>query len=176
MESKCIQGFEKGLPTKQLVQKALPQILALAKGFANKDLIVVSCADDPGVDEIRRMFPEKPVLGAGECTAALASLYGKKIAAFGRNILYSESFWKDAGGQDNRDGNAGRRTEYIGPTKRRRTQKLLQKGFGIEGKGGGYNSIGLHGTRNGRNRPRNRKPYRDSCHKSGAGRGTIYFL
>ena len=34
----------------------------------------------------------------------------EKDRAFGRNILYSESFWKDAGGQDNRDGNAGRRT------------------------------------------------------------------
>ena len=97
VESKCIQGFEKGLPTKQLVQKALPQILALAKGFANKDLIVVSCADDPGVDEIRRMFPEKPVLGAGECTAALASLYGKKIALLGVTSYIPKAFGKMLG-------------------------------------------------------------------------------
>ena len=40
--------------------------------FTDVDMIIVSCADDPGVAEIRKVLPDIPVTGGGETTVALA--------------------------------------------------------------------------------------------------------
>jgi len=44
--------------------------------------IIVSCADDPGVKELRKLL-KIPVIGAGSSVAALSLSYGDKIGTFG---------------------------------------------------------------------------------------------
>ena len=46
-------------------------------------MIIVSCADDPGVAEIRKVLPDIPVTGGGETTVALALKYGSRIGVLG---------------------------------------------------------------------------------------------
>ena len=84
VESRCIPDQWEGIHDESTLQAGTPKVVALAKqmwedGF---DAIVVSCAEDPGVEEARRILPI-PVIGAGESTAALAMFYGNKPAALG---------------------------------------------------------------------------------------------
>lgn len=83
VESRCIPDQWEGIHSHELEAIAVPKIVALAKSFRDKDMIIVSCADDPGVVEIRRALPGMPVTGGGETTAALASKYGDKIGILG---------------------------------------------------------------------------------------------
>ncbi len=46
-------------------------------------MIIVSCADDPGVREIREALPGIPVTGGGETTVAVALRYGSRIGVLG---------------------------------------------------------------------------------------------
>lgn len=81
--SKCIPDQWEGIHSHELEQIAVPKIVETAKSFQGIDMIIVSCADDPGVREIRRVIPGIPVTGGGETTAALAVKYGGKIAVLG---------------------------------------------------------------------------------------------
>lgn len=81
--SKCIPDQWEGIHSHALEAIAIPKIVATAQSFKDVDMIIVSCADDPGVKEIRRAIPGLPVTGGGETTAALAMRYGEKIAILG---------------------------------------------------------------------------------------------
>ncbi|MCC8025176.1 MAG: aspartate/glutamate racemase family protein [Clostridium sp.] len=81
--SKCIPDQPEGIHSHELEQIAIPKIVETAKSFENVDMIIVSCADDPGVAEIQKAIPGIPVTGGGEATAALAAKYGGKIAILG---------------------------------------------------------------------------------------------
>lgn len=81
--SKCIPDQWEGIHSHELEEIAVPKIVETAKSFGAVDMIIVSCADDPGVAEIRRAIPGIPVTGGGETTAALAMKYGQKIAILG---------------------------------------------------------------------------------------------
>lgn len=83
VESKCIPDQYEGIHSHELEKIAVPKIVELAKTFKDKDMILVSCADDPGVAEVRAALPGMPVTGGGETAAALASKYGEKIAVLG---------------------------------------------------------------------------------------------
>ncbi len=83
VESRCIPDQYEGIHSHELEAKAVPKIVKLAKSFQDKDMILVSCADDPGVAEIRKAMPGMPVTGGGETTVALAMKYGKRIAILG---------------------------------------------------------------------------------------------
>ena len=83
VESRCIPDQYEGIHSHELEQIAVPKIVELAKSFADKDMILVSCADDPGVLEVREALPGMPVTGGGETTVALATKYGEKIAVLG---------------------------------------------------------------------------------------------
>ncbi len=83
VESRCIPDQYEGIHSHELEHIAVPKIVALAKEFQDKDMILVSCADDPGVAEIRKALPGMPVTGGGETTVALATRYGEKIAVLG---------------------------------------------------------------------------------------------
>ncbi len=83
VESRCIPDQYEGIHSHELEVLAVPKIVELAKSFRDKDMILVSCADDPGVKEIREALPGMPVTGGGETTAALATKYGEKIAVLG---------------------------------------------------------------------------------------------
>lgn len=81
--SKCIPDQWEGIHSHDLERMAIPKILEVAKSFKDLDMIIVSCADDPGVEEIRKELPGMTVTGGGETTAALAMKYGQKIAILG---------------------------------------------------------------------------------------------
>lgn len=83
VESRCIPDQWEGIHSHELERIAVPKIVALAREFRGKDMIIVSCADDPGVAEIRAALPGMPVTGGGETTVALASRYSDKIGVLG---------------------------------------------------------------------------------------------
>ena len=81
--SKCILDQPEGIHSHELEQIAVPKIVETAKSFEDVDMIIVSCADDPGVEEVRRALPGMKVTGGGETTVSLAMRYGQKIAVLG---------------------------------------------------------------------------------------------
>lgn len=83
VETKCIPDQYEGIHSPELGEIAIPKIVATAKSFQDVDMIIVSCADDPGVVQIREAIPEIPVTGGGETTVALALKYGDKIGVLG---------------------------------------------------------------------------------------------
>lgn len=83
VETKCIPDQYEGIHSQELGETAVPKIVATAKEFTDPDMIIVSCADDPGVEEIREALPGIPVTGGGETTVALALKYGQKIGVLG---------------------------------------------------------------------------------------------
>ncbi len=84
VESKCIPDQWEGIHSPELCRQAVPKIVQLAKdSFSDKDMIIVSCADDPGVDAIRSELPNIPVTGGGETTCALAYRYSEHVGILG---------------------------------------------------------------------------------------------
>lgn len=83
VEAKCIPDQYEGIHSEELCRTAIPKIVETAKTFQDADMLIVSCADDPGVEEIRKEIPGIPVTGGGETTAALALKYGEKIGVLG---------------------------------------------------------------------------------------------
>lgn len=83
VETKCIPDQYEGIHSQELGEIAVPKIVATAKTFTDVDMIIVSCADDPGVKEVREALPGIPVTGGGETTVALALKYGEKIGVLG---------------------------------------------------------------------------------------------
>lgn len=83
VESRCIPDQWEGIHSHELEAIAVPKIVELAREFKDKDMIIVSCADDPGVAEIREALPGMCVTGGGETTVALASRYSEKIGLLG---------------------------------------------------------------------------------------------
>ena len=47
---------------------AIPKIIELAKTFKDIDALILSCADDPAVPELKEQF-DIPVIGAGSSVA-----------------------------------------------------------------------------------------------------------
>ena len=83
VETKCIPDQYEGIHSPELGELAIPKIVKTAQSFTDVDMIIVSCADDPGVAEIRKVLPDIPVTGGGETTVALALKYGSKIGVLG---------------------------------------------------------------------------------------------
>jgi len=82
VESRCIEDQPEGIHDDETEAIAIPKIIDLAKGWEGIDAIVISCAGDPGVEELKKQL-NIPVIGAGESTALLAGRYGKKIGVLG---------------------------------------------------------------------------------------------
>ena len=82
-ETKCIPDQPEGIHSPELCEIAVPKIVETAKSFQNVDMLIVSCADDPGVRQIRKAMPGMPVTGGGETTVALALRYGEKVGVLG---------------------------------------------------------------------------------------------
>jgi len=74
-----IGGFPQGIHNQELARQATPAILKVAKTlFPQVDALAVSCADDPGVAELRRRY-SGPVVGAGSCLASACLALGEKV-------------------------------------------------------------------------------------------------
>ena len=84
VESVCSPNQPEGIHSPEQTDEATPKIVQVARErFANKDMILVSCAEDPGVEEIRAAMPGMPVTGGGECAVAAALRYGERVGVLG---------------------------------------------------------------------------------------------
>ena len=84
LETKCIKDQPKGVYNDDTLRIAIPKILNLAHEFEDKgfDVVYISCASDPGIDECRSEL-RIPVIGAGSACASLALSFGSKIGVLG---------------------------------------------------------------------------------------------
>lgn len=82
VESRSIEDQPTGIHDDETEALAVPKIIKLVKEWNDVDAIVISCAGDPAVQELRVELPI-PVIGAGEATALLAGNYGKKFGVLG---------------------------------------------------------------------------------------------
>jgi len=82
--SKCINDQPLGIYDEESKKKAIPKIIDLAKNFEKEKVnaIIISCADDPAIKEIRE-FSKIPIIGAGIASATLALALGEKIGVIG---------------------------------------------------------------------------------------------
>lgn len=81
-ESRCIPDQPMGIHDPESKAVAIPKILETAKLFSGIDVLVVSCADDPGVTELRAEM-DIPVVGAGSSVAAIARRCGGRAGILG---------------------------------------------------------------------------------------------
>ena len=82
VEMKCISGYPEGLYSIELKNAAIPQIVEVAQSFKDIDVLIVSCAEDPAVPEIKNAV-DIPVIGAGSSVAAIARRFGSKVGVLG---------------------------------------------------------------------------------------------
>lgn len=77
--SDCIPGHPEGLPNPDAEQAALPDVRALGRELAAEaDVLAISCALDPAVDDLRSDL-DIPVVGAGASVAAAALTRGRRV-------------------------------------------------------------------------------------------------
>jgi Asp/Glu/hydantoin racemase len=84
IETKCIPDQPEGIHDSETEKIAVPKIVNLAKEFESKgvDVVFISCAADPGVEECRNQL-NIPVIGAGSACASLAQSLGSRIGVLG---------------------------------------------------------------------------------------------
>lgn len=82
VETKYISGYPEGLYSIELKNAAIPQIVEVAQSFKDIDVLIVSCAEDPAVPEIKNAV-DIPVIGAGSSVAAIARRFGSKVGVLG---------------------------------------------------------------------------------------------
>lgn len=80
--SKCIPDQPYGVHDDETEKMAVPKIIELARNWKDIDVLIISCAGDPAVKELRQIL-DIPVIGAGESTALLAQRYGKVFGVLG---------------------------------------------------------------------------------------------
>jgi len=83
--SKCIKDQPKGIYNEETKKIAIPKIIELGSRFATEEkaeVIIISCADDPGVKELRKLV-QVPVIGAGSSVSAVALSYGSRVGTLG---------------------------------------------------------------------------------------------
>jgi Asp/Glu/hydantoin racemase len=82
--SRCIEDQPEGIYNEETEKIAVPKILELGINMEKEDLdaLIVDCAADPGVKELRKLV-KIPVIGAGSSCASLALAYGSKIGTLG---------------------------------------------------------------------------------------------
>ncbi|MGI6628920.1 MAG: aspartate/glutamate racemase family protein [Bacillota bacterium] len=82
--SRCIPDHPEGVHDHETKVTAEPQVAQLAREFEAEDCsaIIISCADDPGLN-LSRQTVTLPVIGAGEATALVARAFGQKVGVIG---------------------------------------------------------------------------------------------
>jgi IclR family KDG regulon transcriptional repressor len=81
--SRCIGGHPEGVSTDADVLTATPRIVSLGRKMVRQDRVgalLVSCAADPGVGELRAAVAV-PVVGAGSASASVAQALGRPVGA-----------------------------------------------------------------------------------------------
>ena len=82
VETKCIPDQPDGLHSVESKNTAIPKIIEVAQSFKDIDVLIVSCADDPAVPELKNIV-NVPVIGAGSSVAAIARRFGTKVGILG---------------------------------------------------------------------------------------------
>lgn len=84
VKNRCIDDQPRGIYDEKTSAIALPKIVKLGEEIDREGVkaIIVSCADDPGVEELRKIV-KIPVVGAGSSSASLALSCGGKIGTLG---------------------------------------------------------------------------------------------
>lgn len=80
--SKSIPNQPYGIHDDETEALAVPKIIDLARNWKDIDALIISCAGDPGVSELRKIL-DIPVVGAGESTAMIARRYGNIFGVLG---------------------------------------------------------------------------------------------
>ena len=80
--SVCIPDQPTGICSQETKALAVPKILETARAHRGADAVVVSCCDDPAVEELRREL-DVPVVGAGSSVCAVARSIGKRAGVIG---------------------------------------------------------------------------------------------
>lgn len=80
--SKSIPDQPYGIHDDETENIATPKIVELAREWKGIDALIISCAGDPAVRELREILGI-PVIGAGESTASLALRYGQVFGVLG---------------------------------------------------------------------------------------------
>lgn len=80
--SKCIPDQPSGIHDEETEALAVPKIIELAKNWKDIDALIISCAGDPAVEELKSIL-DIPVIGAGESTALLSLRYGHIFGVLG---------------------------------------------------------------------------------------------
>lgn len=88
VESSCIPNQYTGVYSEETYLKAVPKVIDLAVELEKKgkDGIIISCAEDPGVEEAKRIL-QIPVVGAGATVASIALGYSTKVGVL--NLMKS---------------------------------------------------------------------------------------
>lgn len=77
--SRAVENQPAGIHDRATHDEAVPKVVGLAAGLGPwVDGILISCASDPGLDEVR-MLVDVPVIGAGSAGAAAALALGSRI-------------------------------------------------------------------------------------------------
>lgn len=77
--SRCISDHPDGIPSEAAEAAAKPHIIELATEMADGvDILLVSCALDPAVDQLHSLL-SIPVVGAGHSTASMAKAVGTRV-------------------------------------------------------------------------------------------------
>lgn len=84
VESRCIDDQPKGIYDEKTSAIALPKIVTLGEEMEREgvEALIVSCADDPGVAELRAIV-KIPVVGAGSSSACCALSRGMRVGTLG---------------------------------------------------------------------------------------------
>lgn len=80
--TKCISDQPHGIHDYETEMLAVPKIVELGRSWKDIDALIISCAGDPGVTELRQIL-DIPVIGAGESTALLSQRYGNVFGVLG---------------------------------------------------------------------------------------------
>ncbi|MDI6895606.1 MAG: aspartate/glutamate racemase family protein [Bacillota bacterium] len=81
--SRCIADQPLGIFDEASEGVAVPKVVALAAEMASEvDGLVITCAADPGLAEVRKAVGV-PVVGAGSSGAAVAAAHGERVAVLG---------------------------------------------------------------------------------------------
>jgi len=76
----CIEDQPYGIHDARSEEIARPKVIKLAKKIEGSDAIIVSCAADPGVEELNEELPI-PVIGAGKSLACISRTLGDSVGA-----------------------------------------------------------------------------------------------
>lgn len=84
VDSRCIPDQPNGIHDDDTMAIAEPKIIELAKEMYadGYEAIIISCAGDPAIAQVRKAVPI-PVIGAGASTAAISLFFGDHPAALG---------------------------------------------------------------------------------------------